>query len=240
MKYINHLTCAFQDEKISAAVSEGGLKVYGAFWVLIEAIAAQIRPESVSVGLTLTWTQWGSRLLVDPRSARKLTSILQKHSVIMLHDLGKSARIEIPNILKYCDEYSRKVGIKSGHSPDSTPDKLRRDSGLPALPALPDKQDLKNRPCGIVDNSPSVDGATAGGGSLGAPPPAAPSSAAKGNGVPPKIRAFNLTPDKEAAVADLYQRHQVERIRGDDLSEALRSAGLDQLELVRVATLFIG
>ncbi|MDA8178316.1 MAG: hypothetical protein M0T69_02080 [Deltaproteobacteria bacterium] len=244
MKYINHMTCAFQDEKIQAAVAMGGLKVYGAFWVLVEAIGAQIRPESVSVGLTLTWPQWASKLLVDVRIARRIASTLQTCGVILLQDTGKSARIEIPNILKYADEYSRKVGIKSGHSPDTTPDKFRKNSGAPALPAFPalpeEKKDLRTGP---VDNSgvlPLTDGADAGGGLLGASPPAAPPPGPRGNGVHPRVKSLNLTPEKEASVSDLYLRHQAERIRGDDISDALRGAGLDHGEIMRVASLFIG
>lgn len=147
MKYINHLTCAFQDEKMQAAVAAGGLKAYAAYWIILETIGAQIRPESVSTGLTLTWPQWGAKLLVDVRTARKLASILQTAALIMLQDSGKSARIEIPNILKYCDEYSRKIGIKSGQTPDITPDKLRTLSGAPALQTLKTlDQDQKHTP----------------------------------------------------------------------------------------------
>ena len=146
MKYVNHMTCAFQDEKVQAAFSEGGHRVYSIYWILVETIAAQIRPESVSVKLTLTWRQWGSKLLSDQRSVRSATQVLHNSSLIVLMDHGKSATIEIPNILKYCDEYSRKVGIKSGHSPAKTPDKLRSVSGFPALPALPDIKDLTATP----------------------------------------------------------------------------------------------
>jgi len=136
MKYINHMTCAFQDEKVQAAVAEGGHKVYAAYWILVEAIATQIRPESISVKMTLTWPQWGARLLMDPRLARSSTVILQRACLILVQDHGKSATIEIPNILKYADEYTKRVCQKSGQTPDPTRDKLRTISGAPALPAL--------------------------------------------------------------------------------------------------------
>jgi len=173
MKYVAHMTCAFQDEKIQAAVAEGGIKVYAAYWIIIEAIAAQIRPESISVELTLTWQQWGARLGVDPRNCRKLTTILQKVSVILLQDHGKSATIKIPNILKYADEYTKKVCKKSGQTPDTSRDKVGAMSGSPALPdLLKEKKDLKDlrQP---VDNSvvlPVIGGADNGGNAEGHPP----------------------------------------------------------------------
>jgi hypothetical protein len=139
MKYVKHLTCAYQDEKVQAAVAKGGLKTYAVYWIILEAIGAQIRPESVSTGLSLTWVQWGAKLLIDPRNARKLTAILHEVGLVRLQDDGNTARIEIPNILKYCDEYSRKVGIKSGHAPD----KLRTVSGTPAFPASQNIKDLR-------------------------------------------------------------------------------------------------
>lgn len=145
MKYVNHMTCAFQDEKVQAAVAAGGIKVYAAYWIIVEAISAQIRPESISVKMTLTWQQWGARLLTDVRTVRRIASILQVAALIVLQDSGKSATIEIPNILKYADEYTKRVCQKSGQTPGLTRDKLGTLSGspaLPALPALPDKQDL--------------------------------------------------------------------------------------------------
>jgi hypothetical protein len=93
-----------------------------------------------------------------------------------------------------------------------------------------------------VDNSGVLsltDGANDGGNAEGHPP-AAPPPRLKSNGVHPKVKALNLPPEKEASVSDLYQRHQAEKIRGDDISDALRGAGLDQGEVLRVASLFIG
>ncbi len=84
-----------------------------------------------------------------------------------------------------------------------------------------------------------TDGANDGGNAEGHPP-AAPPPRPKGNGVHPKVRALNLPPEKEQAVAGFYQRHQAEKIRGDDISDTLRGAGLDHSEIMRVASLFIG
>jgi len=167
------MTCAFQDEKVQAAVAVGGIKVYAAYWILVEAISAQIRPESISVKMTLTWQQWGARLLTDVRTVRRIASVLQTAALIVLQDSGKSATIEIPNILKYADEYTKRVCQKSGQTPVPSRDNIPRVSGSPALPALPTKEKgLKDLPQ-PVDNSgilPLTSGANDGGNAEGHPP----------------------------------------------------------------------
>jgi len=168
MKYINHMTTSIEDQKHEALIEKCGLAGYGAYWVIVEKIGAAIRPESVSTSLTLTWRNWARHLRVDDvRTAKHLiknmaevglilleireigpTSTLQvgrsgaHHRLISHRSESELATIGVPNILKYGDEYSRKVGIKSGR----TPDKLRSVSGFPALPALPDIKDLTATP----------------------------------------------------------------------------------------------
>ena len=204
MKYVAHMTCAFQDEKIQAAVAEGGIKAYAIYWILIEAIAAQIRPESISVELTLTWVQWGAKLLVDVRTARRIAAILQTCGVILLQDNGKSATIKIPNILKYADEYTKKVCKRSGQNPDSTRDKLGTMSRSPALPALPkEKKDLKDLPQSVdkvVPPRKSRAGAT--GGLLEAPPVAALDPGK----FKPKDMVGNMTPEELIASVKTFPK----------------------------------
>ncbi len=174
MKYINHMTASGDDEKHQALMARVGLRGYGAYWIIAEKIGAQIRPESCDTSMGLTWQRWGNHLGVEGDSARRLIRSMAEVGLIELEEAGKIACVNMPNILKYADEYTKRVGIKSGHSPDTTRDKLRKLSGTPALPAVPEEQDLKNRPCGIVDNSASGDGADGGVALLGAAPPPAP------------------------------------------------------------------
>ena len=139
MKYINHMTSSHDDEKHRAAMDLAGLQAYGAYWIICEKIAAQIRPECVSTSLKLSWKSWASSLQVDPRVARRLVRVLGESRLAIVEETDSGARVNIPNLLKYADEYTKKVLKKSGQ----TPDKLPTMSGLPALPALPDKQNLK-------------------------------------------------------------------------------------------------
>ena len=142
MKYINHMTSSHDDEKHRAAMDVAGLEVYGAYWIVCEKIAAQIRPECVSTSLQLSWKSWASSLQVDPRVARRLVRVMGESKLCIVQETDSGARVDIPNLLKYGDEYTKKVLKRSGHCPDKVPT-LSGTPAVPALPAVPDKQDLK-------------------------------------------------------------------------------------------------
>jgi hypothetical protein len=169
VKYINHMTSSHDDEKHQAAMDRAGLEVYGAYWIIAEKIAAQIRPECVSTSLQLSWKSWASKLQVDPRVARRLIRVMGEVKLVILEETDSGALVSIPNLLKYGDEYTKKVLKKSGQYPDKLPT-LHRS---PAVPAVPEQKDLKPVPVETVDNSRS-DGADDGGNGLGAIPPSAP------------------------------------------------------------------
>jgi hypothetical protein len=173
MKYINHMTCAHDDEKMQRLIDLHGMAGYGAYWLITEKIASQIRKESMSTSLRLSYRSWGHSLHVDPRTASKwIRSIGECGLAIVEHD-SNGASINIPNLLKYGDEYIKRVGIKSRVSPDN----VGSLSHLLEVPALPkEKKDLKDlqQP---VDNSNVpllTDGADDGGNGSGAIPPPAP------------------------------------------------------------------
>jgi hypothetical protein len=157
MKYVTHLTVASEDDKfedLRERMGRGihGQAAYGIYWVVAEKIGAQIRPESVSTFLTKTERKWCEMLNVRANYFRKWVVAMNLVGLAKIVTDGKLIKIDMPNILKYCDEYSRKVGIKSGHAPD----KLRRDSGTPALPALPEVQDLGKRATAGGSEAPAV------------------------------------------------------------------------------------
>lgn len=200
MKYINHMTASGDDEKHQALMARVGLRGYGAYWIIAEKIGAQIRPESCDTSMGLTWQRWGNHLGVEGDSARRLIRSMAEVGLIELEEVGKIASVNMPNILKYADEYTKRVGIKSGQTPDTTREKLRKLSGTPALPALPEqKKDLKDlrQP---VDNSgvlPLTDRAVATGGVLEAPPAAALDPGR----FKPKDFVGNMTPEELIAAA---------------------------------------
>jgi hypothetical protein len=162
------MTTSSDDEKHEALIEKCGMAGYGAYWVVVEKIAAQIRPECVSTSLTLSWRNWARHLRVDDvRTAKYLikniaevglilleireispTSTLPggqsgaRHRSISHRSESELATIGVPNILKYGDEYTKRVGIKSRQTPDKLPT-VSGSPALPALPAVPEEQDLK-------------------------------------------------------------------------------------------------
>ncbi len=169
MKYINHMTCAHDDEKMQRLIDLHGMAGYGAYWLIAEVIASQIRKESMSTSIRLSYKSWGHRLHVDPRTASKWVRSLGETGLAIVDHDANSASVDIPNLLKYGDEYIKRVGIKSRVYPEG----IGSLSHLPAVPALPEeKKDLKDlrQP---VDNSgipPTTDGANDGGNAKGHPP----------------------------------------------------------------------
>jgi hypothetical protein len=176
MKYINHMTTSSEDDRHAemmerAGGNEKGLAAYGLYWVIAERIAAQIRPEQITTWMTRSWKKWGEMCGIRPTLFQKRVKSMAEVGLIFLYCDEKSACIHLPNLLKYADEYTKTVLKKSGQTPES----VGRISSPPALPAYPDKKDLKILSTGAVDNSRLGDGASAGGDGLGATPPAAPS-----------------------------------------------------------------
>ena len=172
MKYVNHMTIAHDDSKIQALRDKHGLAGYGAYWIIVEKIAAQVRPESPEPELSLSLKKWALHLDIRPVFAAKLIRTQSELGLIRMRSDGEVWTLSIPNILKYADEYSKKVGIKSRLSPDRCPDSV----GNPGLTSLTGKEkDLKTGPVDNPAASPEG-GADGGGGSLGAPPPPAPAA----------------------------------------------------------------
>jgi hypothetical protein len=156
------MTCAHDDEKMQKLIDLHGMAGYGAYWLIAEVIASQIRKESMSTSLRLSYRSWGHRLHVDPRTASKWVRSLGEVGLATIDHDANGASVDIPNLLKYGDEYIKRVGIKSRVYPAS----VGSLSHLPAVPALPEeKKDLNLRQ--PVDNSVAPPISTAkGGGAL--------------------------------------------------------------------------
>ena len=136
------MTSSHDDEKHRAAMDLAGLQAYGAYWIICEKIAAQIRPECVSTSLQLSWKSWASSLQVDPRVARRLVRVIGESRLAIVEETDNGARVNIPNLLKYGDEYTKKVLKKSGQTPDKLPT-MSGSPAVPALPAVPDKPKIE-------------------------------------------------------------------------------------------------
>jgi hypothetical protein len=199
VKYINHMTTSVDDDKHVASIEACGLEGYGAYWVIAEKIGAQIRPEQINVWITRSWTKWAQILSVSTRKCHSIIETLSELHLILLVSNEKYAAIGMPNLLKYADEYTKKILRDSGDISDI----IRRMSSPPALPAFRRNKDLKS---GHVDNSQIcgiLAGADVGGRIASGTAPDAPTPSEKGNGVDEESEELTLSPDQQAAYDDL-------------------------------------
>lgn len=118
MKYFNHLSCAGEDSKVQSVRDEFGLAGYGAYFLILEKIAAQIRKESGSTSMSLALRKWAQHLDMSRSWTLNIIKWCDEVGLWSARVDGDIITIDVPNLLKYADEYSKKVGIKSRHSPD--------------------------------------------------------------------------------------------------------------------------
>ena len=135
MKYINHMTSSCDDEKHSMAIYKMGLAAYGAYWIIVEKIASQIRPESVSTSIRVPNELWSSWLRTRSDHALRLLRTLHDTKLIVCEFINGYTSVSVPNILKYGDEYTKRLLPKRTKTPDTLPI-------LSGFPAVPEQQTI--------------------------------------------------------------------------------------------------
>ncbi|MDA8121412.1 MAG: hypothetical protein M0Z38_02450 [Deltaproteobacteria bacterium] len=135
MKYICHMTIAHDDSKLQALRDKHGLAGYGAYWIVLEKIAAQMTKESPEPKLSLSLKKWSLHLDIRPTFTSKLLRTCNELGLISVQSSGEVWTLSVSNLLKYGDEYTRKLRRVSGQ----TPDKLR--SYEPEEPEEPEEKE---------------------------------------------------------------------------------------------------
>jgi hypothetical protein len=113
MRWFKHLTDSWHDEKIAAIVAEHGLEIYGFWWRLLEIVAKQM-DKSCRTNCNYSVKVWGKFAGISPKKFQKFCQILEENKLIISKNGHKSLEINIPNLLKFRDEYTRKEHNKSG------------------------------------------------------------------------------------------------------------------------------
>jgi len=121
MKWFKHMCASSDDEKLAALIGKGGMQglaLYGAYWRVAEIVALQIEKTSTTAIVSYPTWRWAQKLFVRKSDASSLLLRLKKEGLLVLKGDPKcdeTVTVEMPNLLKYRDEYSR----KSGHAPDN-------------------------------------------------------------------------------------------------------------------------
>lgn len=98
-------------------VSELGLEGYGFYWLILETVAGRIEAGSNCTQVTYPVAFWRKITGLSPKKLRNFAEICSKIGILSAEFSENSLTINMPNILKYRDEWSRKVGKNSGVTP---------------------------------------------------------------------------------------------------------------------------
>jgi len=113
MRWFKHLTDSWEDEKLSDATVEHGLEIYGFWWRLLEIIGKQM-DTSKKTNCRYSAAVWGRFCGISAKSFRKFSTILEERELIILKTDRNTLTIDVPNLVKYRDEYTKKKDKKSG------------------------------------------------------------------------------------------------------------------------------
>lgn len=129
MRWFKHMVASGQDEKLMLLKAEFGMAGYGAYWTILEHIAAQVTPENQQNFLEFPTKIWRKITEFSPKNWKNFIFFLKKVGLFEVQEKGDYTRITCRNILKYKDEYQRKnkkndrkqnenVRTKSGATPE--------------------------------------------------------------------------------------------------------------------------
>lgn len=115
MRWFKHLSMAHSDHAVSAILEELGAEAYGVWWLILEDIAASIEKNSKDTFAIHSDVKWSQICYCSARKFRSIANRLQEKGLIVCTSTDNRLKIDVPKLLKFRDEYSK----KSGHSPDS-------------------------------------------------------------------------------------------------------------------------
>lgn len=123
MRWLKHLTMAHSDSAIDAVCDKFGAEAYGVWWFILEDIAAPMEAGKMIPIQSHSVVKWAQICRCSARRLRSIVEILSDRGLIVTETIGNRLQIEVPNILKYKDEYSK----KSGQTPDLIENRYRTD-----------------------------------------------------------------------------------------------------------------
>jgi hypothetical protein len=108
MRWVKHLSLAHKDEQMDAILDLFGAEAYGVFWLLVEDIAAPMEPGKMAPAACHSAVVWASICRCSVRRWRSIVMRMAEKNLIVMQSSDDRVRIEIPNILKYKDEYTKR------------------------------------------------------------------------------------------------------------------------------------
>ena len=122
MRWFKHMSDSWEDEKLSRIVDEAGLEGYGFWWRMVEIVASKV-DENNDTLVTFSIKKWCSLFVVRPQKLRRLLTLCEDCDMFKSVSDGNMITVNIPNILKYRDEWTRKKSVKKPKTPEQLPSK---------------------------------------------------------------------------------------------------------------------
>ena len=110
MKWFKHETDSMDSEKMKMIIYEFGFEGYGWFWRIMEIIAKQM-DETGRCHYDQPVSEWCGNLKVKQRKLRKFLELTTLQSITKVVYCGDKLRIEIPNLLKKRDNYTKHLQV---------------------------------------------------------------------------------------------------------------------------------
>jgi hypothetical protein len=120
MRWFKHMAHSHLDESLCRVMDEFGLEGYGAYWLVLESIAAQCDSDD-KISMTLSVKNWRKIVPFAPQKLTNWFAFAGKFGLFEIKNSESCITVSCPKLLKYRDEYHEKRARKSGHSPDNVP-----------------------------------------------------------------------------------------------------------------------
>lgn len=120
MRWFKHMTGSHRDESLCRMMDHFGLEGYGAYWVVLEAIAAQCDGTD-RTHLTLSVKNWRKIIPFAPQKLTKWLAFAAQLTLFCVEITENLVTVSCPKLLKYRDEYSERRAKKSGVCRDNIP-----------------------------------------------------------------------------------------------------------------------
>ena len=125
MRWFKHMTASADDEKLSRLKDEYGLEGYGFWWSVTEVVAAKLGDDETETFAEFSPKKWGNSLGISPKKFRMLAEFCANLGLFSVEFSENLIRIDMPNILKFRDEYTERQHKKSGQNRDKLPYRAR-------------------------------------------------------------------------------------------------------------------
>jgi hypothetical protein len=157
MKWFQHLTTAQDDEDLTALLERHGAEGYGVYWMLGELVGRNVKDHTDAPETEMLRATWARKCYVSERKFDQIVTFLHRRQKIDVRERveGRHAYVTIRHekVLKYCDEWIKKLRSKSG----ATPESLGTNSGVTPAKESKERKERKERKGIEAPGGPSLE-----------------------------------------------------------------------------------